>query len=466
MLLFYGIRNVARPYLLLAASLVWLAFLDLRSCIMVVVTSVLVYASALFCEKLVNKGKKAAKAGNLMILFLVLVLAILKWLPYTFPLLPFSDGTREALSRSLVLPLGFSYYLFQAIAYLKDVSRGTIPAEHNPGKLALYMCFFPKFLSGPIERSRKFLSQLDDLTWVRLFEKRRLSYSFSYLLYGYFMKTVVADRLGLYTSRLFNEYPLHGSLWLFLGALMYTMQIYCDFAGYSAIAVGAARLFGLELTQNFRTPYLSEGISDFWRRWHISLSNWLRDYIYIPLGGNRIGRIRQCVNVMIVFLVCGLWHGNGLQFLVWGMLHGLYSLADILLFRKKEKSKVQKWLHRIACFVGVSFAWIFFGSESLGKAFGYLRGLVTAGTTEAGLAAETALLGIDGLEIAIILVSLLLVILTDIVSFREELPFPEVIEKWGYTRRYLVFYAAILIIFVFGVYGPGYDAGSFMYMDF
>ncbi|MCR5249448.1 MAG: hypothetical protein K6E50_02445 [Lachnospiraceae bacterium] len=468
LILFYGIRNSARPFLLLTASLVWLGFLDLHSCIMAVACTLATYLLSLLLDLLLRCGKQkqAVLVGNASIFLLVLLLAVLKWASRLLPLLPFSAEAKDGLLKTLILPLGLSYYLFQAIAYLKDVSRGTLGAEKKPVHFALYMCFFPKFLSGPIERAQFFLPQLGPLKKKKLFEKRRLSYAFSYLLYGFFMKTVVADRLGIYTRQIFSSYSLHGSLWLFLCSLMYTMQIYCDFAGYTAIAIGTARLFGLELSQNFRTPYLASSISDFWRRWHCSLSNWLRDMIYIPLGGNRHGRLRQCINVMIVFLVCGLWHGNGLQFLVWGLLHGLYSVADILFFRKKEKKTVHKVIGGILCFGAVAFAWIFFGSEDLGKALGFIRRLLTKGAPEAGLAAETAQLGIDGLEIGIILVSLLLVVLTDIVSFRAKLPFPEAIEKWGYVFRYLVFYAAILIIFIFGVYGPGYDAGNFMYMDF
>ncbi|MBR5420989.1 MAG: MBOAT family protein [Lachnospiraceae bacterium] len=465
---FYGIRNAVRPHLLLAAGLIWLAVLDLKSCIAALLCTLFVYGAALLCERLKGEGKdsRARKAGNAAIILLILLLAGLKWLPFAVPVLPVSETAKAGILKNLILPLGMSYYLFQAIAYLKDVSRDAMPAEKNLFHFALYMCFFPKFLSGPIEQAQKFLPQLKRLKFVRLFEKNRMSSSFSWLLYGYFLKTVVADRLAIYTDSLFAGYPDYNSLWLLLGALMYTLQIYCDFAGYSAIAIGVGRLFGLELTQNFRSPYLAESISDFWRRWHISLSSWLRDMVYIPLGGNRKGKLRQCMHVAVVFVICGLWHGNGLQFLAWGLLHGLYSVADILIFRKKEKSRLRKGLDRVGCFAAVSFAWVFFGSESLGKAVGYIRTFLSGLGRLPEFSGGAALLGIDGTEIVILLLSVLLVLLTDIVSERSGQAFPETIRNWPYGYRYLVYYAAILIIFVFGIYGPGYDAGSFMYMEF
>ncbi|MBQ6734510.1 MAG: MBOAT family protein [Lachnospiraceae bacterium] len=454
-----------RPFVLLAASLAYIAYLSPRACIWVCGLSLAVYAGALSIQRRRDEGNTdaAKRLKYVLIALLVLLLAVMKFVSSGI----FFHGPPEegegGILRHLLLPLGLSYYLFQAVGYLTDVERGTVTAEKNPVHFLLYMTFFPKFVSGPIERAETFLSGVKQLSTVRLTDPHRCSLALSYLLYGYFMKTVLADRMSLYASRLLLEPHRYGYLLLLAGMLFYTLQIYCDFAGYSAIALGISHLFGLSLTENFHAPYLSTNITVFWRRWHRSLSMWLRDYLYIPLGGSRKGLQRKRINTMIVFLVCGLWHGTGWHFVIWGLLHGLYSVIHSAWqekFGKKEAVTLWKKLPLIALtFFCVAFAWIFFGSPDAGTAFVYIRRMLT-------LQAGDTALGVIMTDRVLLVVLLPLALFFDMLCLKKDKPVGEAMQQLPYVPRYVIYYLLIVVIYLFGVYGPGYDAGSFMYMEF
>lgn len=272
------------------------------------------------------------------------------------------------------------------------------------------------------------------------------------------MKMVVADRLALLVNSLFGSMQEFDSFFLFLGMLFYTMQIYCDFAGYSNIAIGCAAIFGIRLTQNFASPYQAASISEFWRRWHISLSSFLKDYIYIPLGGSRYGTFRKCLNTMIVFLLCGMWHGSGLNFVVWGLLHGIYSVIGTFLPSGRK--------YRVLTFFEAAFAWIFFRAESLSQALSYIRRMLTAGLQPGSFSRSLKLLELDPAEIIVVTISILLILLIDELCYRKKLSLPLLIQEKSNAARYLIFYLLLIGIFVFGVYGPGYQAEQFIYMQF
>lgn len=448
---FFLVRRDLRPIVLLLASFLYIIHLDKRAFVSVIVCTILVYASGILIQYLMDKEKEKT-ASVISFACLLLMVALLATLKFT----------------SLIIPIGFSYYMFQAMGYLIDIQKGRTKAQRNIIFFALYMCYFPKFVSGPIEREAEFSTRLQKLKEVKFRNERRMSEAFGYILYGYFMKLVVSDNLGRFVPKLFGEFGQHGSLWLLLGSLSYTMQLYCDFAGYSALAVGVSKIFGIDLMQNFTAPYMSVGISDFWRRWHRSLSFWLRDYVYIPFGGNRKGKPRQCLNIMIVFILCGIWHGNTLNFLVWGLLHGVCSVIGILA-KDKYTDGANKYItgvRRVITFCFVSFAWIFFGANGLKNAIDYIVAMLTAGNAGTSFLAEYNAMAIGNIRSIFLMVFLVMVVIMDIVSYKKDKPFPAVIQDSRSVVRYLVFYLMILAIFVFGVYGQGYDAGKFMYMNF
>ncbi|MCB0064655.1 MAG: MBOAT family protein, partial [Caldilineaceae bacterium] len=220
----------------------------------------------------------------------------------------------------VLLPVGISFYTFQTLSYTIDVYRGKLAPERHFGRFALYVAFFPQLVAGPIERATHLLPQFHQ---PMTFNQTRIASGLRLLLWGMFKKVVIADRLALYVNQVYDHPGDHGALTLLIASYFFAFQIYCDFSGYSDIAIGAARVMGFDLMENFRQPYMARSIAGFWRRWHISLSTWFRDYLYIPLGGNRVARWRWYSNLFLVFLVSGLWHGAAWHFVIWGALHGL-----------------------------------------------------------------------------------------------------------------------------------------------
>lgn len=286
---------------------------------------------------------------------------------------------RYSLSGTIAAPIGISFYMLQALGYVADVYRGRIPAEKNPLKYAVFVSFFPTVISGPIQRAGRLLSQIGE---GRDFDYGKAHSGLYHLLGGYLLKFVMADRLGMMVNQAYDNYQTMPGAALLWATVLYAVQLYCDFAGYSALAIGAAKLLGFDVGINFSQPYFAVSVRDFWNRWHISLSSWLKDYVYIPLGGNRKGRLRKYLNLLITFLVSGLWHGSGANFLVWGGLHGIYQIAgDAAAGKSGKGEKTEKKTGisvagRIAgvlfTFLLVDFAWIFFRAESLDQALGII----------------------------------------------------------------------------------------------
>ncbi len=277
----------------------------------------------------------------------------------------------QPLTLQLALPIGISFYIFQTISYLVDVYRGELEPEQHFGIYAVYISFFPKVMQGPIERGEKLLSQLHA---PRRFKYRQASYGMKLMAWGYFKKLCLADGLAVYVNQVYGDLPSYTGFPLLLATFFYAIQLYCDFSGYTDIALGSAKILGINLTQNFRSPYFASSIKDFWGRWHISLSSWLRDYIYIPLGGNRVGRVRHGLNIMVTFLVSGLWHGASWNYVLWGGIHGALQVIEGFFPWNHKKSPFQrnKGLHFALCLVTVPLtfalvclAWVFFRAATI-----------------------------------------------------------------------------------------------------
>jgi len=274
----------------------------------------------------------------------------------------------------LLLPIGISFYTFQTMAYSIDVYNGRIKAERHLGYFALYVTYFPQLVAGPIERAENLLGQF------------RLHHEFTYpravsglkqMLWGFFKKVVIADRVAVMVDVAYADVAAHDGLTMAFATFLFAFQIYCDFSGYSDIAIGASRVLGITLMENFRTPYFSKNVSEFWSRWHISLSTWFRDYLYIPLGGNRVVKWRWYYNLMVVFIVSGFWHGANWTFMMWGFLHGAYLILAILLKKVNHRlleasglnrlKSLNHYLSVLITFVLVLLAWVYFRAESVGE---------------------------------------------------------------------------------------------------
>lgn len=292
---------------------------------------------------------------------------------------------------AIVLPIGLSFHTFQSISYIIEVYRGKQQATRHFGQFALYVMYYPQLVAGPIERPQNLLHQLSA---EHRFEYTRVRDGFQQMLWGLFKKVVIADQVAVSVDLVYGNPGAYSSLALAAATALFAVQIYCDFSGYSDIALGASKVMGIDLMQNFRQPYFARSIAEFWRRWHISLSTWFRDYVYVPMGGNRVGRLRQTANLMAVFMISGLWHGASWNFVVWGALHGVYLAFGILTAEMRERVARATGLVRLPTvrhamgvaitFVLVCLAWIFFRSATLEQAWTITTQIVT------GLPQETA----------------------------------------------------------------------------
>ncbi|MBQ6019581.1 MAG: MBOAT family protein [Clostridia bacterium] len=430
-------------------------------------------AGLLIQIRLINR--KSAKP--LLVCALTLVFGTLFLLKYAGVLLPvlFPDIPSDA-SAGIVLPVGLSFYSFAACGYLVDVYRGEREAEHSFIDYSLFLTLFPSFTAGPIERSRRLLAQIKEIGSVRVFDFSRIGSGATLMLWGYFLKLVVADRAAVVADAVFGNAWARDSFALLVGAVAYSVQIYADFAGLSCMALGGAKILGFDVIDNFDAPYLSGSIREFWRRWHISLSAWLRDYLYIPLGGNRRGAVRKYVNILIVFAVCGLWHGSRPTFLVWGLLHGVYQLIGGLTARKKrrayEKLRIDPasfpfrvW--RAACnFALVTLAWIFFRSDSLADAWIYISRMFTRPDPWNVLNGSMFRLGLDATEFGILLAASAVTFGVDLIRCRRKENVSQVLRRQHPIVRYALVAALLIAVLVFGRYGLAFPANAFIYAEF
>lgn len=375
------VPSAIKPILLLTASYLFYVSWNARYLLLLVLTTLLDYFIALLISKTSSKRKKktliiVSLISNLSVLFLF------KY--YNF----FSENLNELIHAigfgmhlpvlHVLLPVGISFYTFQSLSYTIDVYRGDLKAERSFARFALYVSYFPQLVAGPIERATNLIPQFQVFSEVKL---PSLLSGLRLALWGFFLKLGVADNLARFVDPIYNNPANHSGFFLLLATYFFAFQIYCDFHGYSTIARGISRMLGVELMLNFRTPYLARSVREFWSCWHISLTTWFRDYLYIPLGGNRAKLSRHYSNVMFVFLVSGLWHGANWTFVVWGALNGLYVLAEMWLVNRPSKLKaiinpMPRFIGIFLTFNLICLSWVFFRAGSISDAFNVLDGII------------------------------------------------------------------------------------------
>lgn len=378
--------------LLLAASYYFYAAWKLEYVLLLLISTSVDYFAGIQMGKLEERSKRLK--------YLLLSVATNLGLLFAFKYFNFFNESVRGLfdafnifynvpAFDVLLPVGISFYTFQTLGYAIEVYRGRQEPERHLGIFALYVSFFPQLVAGPIERAGRLLPQLRA---THRFNEEQVVTGLRLMLWGLFKKVVIADRLAIYVNQVYNSPDGYSGIAMLVATYFFAFQIYCDFSGYSDIAIGAARVLGIRLMDNFRQPYTARSVADFWRRWHISLTTWFRDYLYIPLGGNRVPALRWYVNIAIVFLVSGLWHGANWTFVVWGALHAIYMLLGIglggayrWLMRRiignEDVPPIPAWLSIFATFHAVVFSWIFFRANSLSDALmvvGNLGNLATA----------------------------------------------------------------------------------------
>lgn len=368
---------------------------------------------------------------------------------------------------SLILPIGLSFHTFQSLSYVIEVYRGKQRSERKLLIYALYVMFYPQLVAGPIERPQNILHQLHEkhgFSWDRLLLGLRI------MLWGFFKKMVVADRLAIYVDKVYHAPEHHNSLTLMVATMFFAIQIYCDFSGYSEIAIGAAKIMGINLMENFRQPYFSKSISEFWRRWHISLSTWFKDYLYIPLGGSRVPKWRRDLNLFITFAVSGLWHGASFTFIIWGSLNGIYLVIEnhTRPFANRCRDTFERFgigvlytiLKTIATFILICITWIFFRAKSLSQAKLVIKRIAQLN----GLTQWQSLLHVTtSTEFYLCLVLILFLFLVDYVNTRQGLW--EALAVRNRAVRLSFYYILIFAIIILGVYDVGTKT-TFIYFQF
>ncbi|MFH1812073.1 MAG: MBOAT family O-acyltransferase [Pseudomonadota bacterium] len=361
-----------------------------------------------------------------------------------------------------LLPVGISFYTFQTLSYTIDVYRGTQEVERHPGLFALYVAFFPQLVAGPIERSSRLLPQFRER---HRFNFDRLVSGLTLIVWGFFKKLVVADRLALVADAVYGHPAIYQGGAIALGTLCFAYQIYCDFSGYTDIARGTARVLGIELMENFKRPYCARSISEFWHRWHISLSSWFRDYVYIPLGGNRKGSLSHHRNLAVVFVVSGLWHGANWTFVVWGALHYLYMAIERALVPLRERVQrvlppiagrwVVPWIQLGVTFCATSLAWVFFRSRSLAESLLVLTNLVQP--------SEASWWVITGVPLYELVVGGVAVLLLEVVQARVgDQDVGVAIASWSRPLRWSFSLGVVTSILIFGEF----NLTAFIYFQF
>jgi len=447
-------------FLILIASYIFYGWWDWRFLSLILASTVLDYSIGIFLEKTTKKETRLFLLC-ISLIFNLGLLAFFKY--YNFFIDSWVDAwsvfniTMHKSSLNIILPVGISFYTFQTLSYTIDVYRKNLLPSKNFIAFASFVSFFPQLVAGPIERASNLLPQF--------YKKRTFNYSKSIdglrqILWGLFKKIVIADNCAKYVNLIFNDYTDYSASTLFIGAVLFSFQIYGDFSGYSDIAIGVSRLFGFNLKQNFAVPYFSRDISEFWRRWHISLSTWFRDYLYIPLGGSRVNLKKKIRNTFIIFIVSGFWHGANWTFIIWGALNAIYFLPLILFNKNRINLNVVaensylpsfKELYQIlTTFTLTAFAWIFFRAENVHHALDYIVHIFSS-----------SILNIPEFNFTEIGTLLLIFIIIEWTGRRNKFS----IEKLAinFNKPIIWFFYLILTLMIF-IYGQ--DSNTFIYFQF
>ena len=443
----------ARNLFLLAVSyLLYLNWKPVYSFILFGVTTV-TYFAALAVEK--SKKPKAVMICGIVIALLPLL--FFKYFNFinetVYECLSFVGIRFHLAGLNWAIPIGISFFTFQAMGYLWDVYYKKIPAEKDFSTYALFISFFPSILSGPINKASLVIPQLKNLR--PYFDYPKAVSGLKMLLWGMFMKVVVADRVTLYVDMVLSNYENYTGLSCFVASVLYTVQIYADFGGYSLMAIGVGKVLGFELTENFRRPYFAVSVTDFWHRWHISLSTWLKDYVYIPLGGSRCSKFRNYWNIFVTFLVSGIWHGANWTFIVWGCLHGVCQIVEKMLNQQKcNYGLFGKTIKIFITFLIVNFAWIFFRMPTLTDACGVIAQIFDP--------TLPMIVEIKSRHIFLFIVAGTTILF--IKDFLDEyLPSRlKMIDNKNCVIRWLTYLAIMVMILLAGVF----DAGQFIYANF
>ena len=452
---YYIVPKRIQRYVLLVFSIAFYLIYSEKAFVIMTLSGIVVYATALWMRRVKNKGKQKILLF-VAIFFNVSVLFFLKYM------------TRG----SIILPLGISFYTLALIGFLVDVYREKIAQEKNFFDFYLFETFFPHILQGPIARYDTLAKQFKE---KHTFDYDRFCSGLQLMLWGFIKKMVIADRAAIVVNNIYDTYYTVGGTELFFASLLYTLTIFADFSGCVDIARGTALIFDIRLSDNFQQPYLAVSINDFWKRWHISLSSWFRDYLYIPLGGNRKGQCRRWINVLLVFGVSGIWHGAGVNYLLWGALHGGYQVIGSVLqpFRKKcyqimkmnYKGRAVQVLKFFITFQLVNIAWIFFRVTDIRQACYILKTILLHPTPGVLFDESLAKFGVSMKGLHMLGIFVILLFFVEIMNY-QGIKLRDQINRQWLVVRWCVYLLGIVSVVILGIYGVDYNASDFIYMKF
>lgn len=449
---------------LLLASLSFYSFWNVKYTFLMLFSIFITYITGIYIEK--NRGHiKKMKLAVFFCFFINLgILFVFKYFNFFADLLNNFSGKNFNIAIDVLLPVGISFYTFQALGYTIDVYRKDIRAEENFIDYALFVSFFPQLVAGPIERSVNLLPQIKN---PKKFSYDNLVRGLILFFYGMFLKLIIADRAAILVNEVFGNYKNFSREILIISGILFTLQIYCDFYSYSIMAKGSAKILGIDLMDNFKEPLLSKSITEFWRRWHISLSTWFKDYLYIPLGGNRKGKLRKYFNLILVFLVSGLWHGADLSFVLWGLIHGIFNvLENIFGINKKSRRKniLLDTFRRILTFIIVVFAFIYFRSENIHHGNEYLLAIIN-NPRSLNIMEDLSKTSFGISNIYPLIIGIIILFVFDLLKYNK-INLAEKVLKIILPIRWLIYFAFIFAIIIFGVYGPEFSESAFIYFQF
>lgn len=463
---------ILRNTFLLVSSYVFYAWWDWRFLFLIVFSSGVDF----IVGRIIHREANARKRKGYLVVSLLTNLGLLAYFKYAnFFIDSFIDsfnflgGSLDSFTLNIILPVGISFYTFQTLSYTIDVYRGKMTPVKSPLAFFTFVAFFPQLVAGPIERASHLLPQFEKLF---RFDYNRIKSGFLLIAFGLFKKMVIADRVAILVNQVYNDPSSYNGFELIIATVFFAFQIYCDFSGYSDIAIGISRTLGFDLMKNFDSPYFSKSITEFWRRWHISLSTWFRDYVYIPLGGSRNGTYKTYANLFIVFLVSGLWHGAAITFIVWGAVHGIFIVLEKMFATQRERvfAKMGLWnqstfsylVFTPITFLIVCFGWIFFRANSFEDAIRVIECSTLLDTSTLG-SGRLFLLGLSKPEFLAGILSIVLLLLFEL--FQKKYKPVAVLRKQYLLVRWFVYITIVFTIIVFGVYG-GDTPKEFIYFQF
>ncbi|MEP2936568.1 MAG: MBOAT family O-acyltransferase [Gilvibacter sp.] len=457
-----------RNAFLLASSYVFYGWWDWRFLFLIIFSSIVDFTMG----RQIFKAKTKALKKSFLLISLLVNLGLLAYFKYANFFIDsfinsfnFLGGQLDSFALNIILPVGISFYTFQTLSYSIDIYRQKIEPTKNVLSFFTFVAFFPQLVAGPIERAAHLLPQFDK---IYHFDYKSFRSGALLALFGLFKKMVIADRLAILVNQVYNNPADYGGGDYAIATVFFAFQIYCDFSGYSDIAIGISRMIGFDLMKNFKSPYFSKSITEFWRRWHISLSTWFRDYVYIPLGGSRVSPPRMYFNLFAVFVISGLWHGAAVTFIIWGAIHGLVIVIEKRLSKKATPAllKESKAVYHIVGFAkwGITFvivclAWIFFRANTMADSFLITKGVLTDFSIQESLAT----LGLALTEFKLSIVLIVLLVIFDWIHRRYGAL--KVLKKTPWVLRSVLYAVIILSIFVFGIYGND-NVSEFIYFQF